>query len=286
MNTDKKKENPITTNLADVADAPDVRPVDFTKMRKILETLRIQKMKADFGKRLVVVNALTGSHNYNLNTPSSDKDYKFFVAPTFDDLFNGKMFSNGKQADDVDFTCHDIRQLSHLVWKANINFVEVLFSTELWFDPRLSWIFENAERLGRMNLPAFGRATLGMMLQKSNNLFKGTEKTKPLVEKFGFDTKEATHSLRCMFTLFRVASGMPMKQALWFADNEWMRGELLDMKAGRVSLLSFQNTVDEFMSNHKSNLMGWFDSQTPDVELKEELDERVKEFVRVNVVGA
>lgn len=242
-------------------------------------------MNANFGGRNVVVKALTGSHNYNLNTPSSDRDFKFFVAPTFDDLFNGNMFSNGKQSDDLDFTVHDIRQLSHLVWKANINFVEVLFSTDLWFDERLSWIFENAERLGKMNLPAFGRATLGMMLQKSNNLFKGTEKTKPLVEKFGFDTKEATHALRCMFTLFRVSSGMPMKQALWFEDGEWSRGELLDMKAGRFNLLSFQNLVEEFMTKEKSDVMAWFDAQTPDVELKEELDARVKEFVRVNVVG-
>jgi predicted nucleotidyltransferase len=242
-------------------------------------------MNANFGNRKVVVKALTGSHNYNLNTPSSDRDFKFFVAPTFDDLFSGKMFSNGKQSDDLDFSVHDIRQLSHLVWKANISFVEVLFSTEGWHDARLDWIFENAENLGTMNLPAFGRATLGMMLQKSHNLFKGTEKTKPLVEKFGFDTKEATHSLRCMFTLFRVSSGMSMKNSLWFPNDSFQRQQLLDMKAGNTSLKEFQDRVDFFMGNEKSDVMAWFDAQTPNFELKEELDARVKEFVRVNVVG-
>ena len=44
------------------------------------------------GKELFRV--LTGSHNYNMNTPESDKDYKIFVLPTFDDLYHGKEFSN------------------------------------------------------------------------------------------------------------------------------------------------------------------------------------------------
>ena len=87
-------------------------------------------MTERFGGRQVVLKALTGSHNYNLNTPDSDKDYKFFVTPTFDDLYSGNRFSNGKQSDEMDYTVHDIRQLSHLLWKSNPNFIEVLFSQE------------------------------------------------------------------------------------------------------------------------------------------------------------
>lgn len=47
-------------------------------------------MKLDH--RIVVLKALVGSHNYNLNTESSDKDYKYFVLPTLDDLYNGTIF--------------------------------------------------------------------------------------------------------------------------------------------------------------------------------------------------
>ena len=47
----------------------------------------------NFGERKVVFKALVGSHNYNLNDETSDKDYKYFVLPTFDDLYTGKMFS-------------------------------------------------------------------------------------------------------------------------------------------------------------------------------------------------
>ena len=35
----------------------------------------------DFGGRTVAFKSLVGSHNYNLNTPESDKDYKVFVLP-------------------------------------------------------------------------------------------------------------------------------------------------------------------------------------------------------------
>ena len=43
--------------------------------------------------RVSVLKALVGSHNYNLNTPESDKDYKLFVLPTYDDLYERKDYS-------------------------------------------------------------------------------------------------------------------------------------------------------------------------------------------------
>ena len=46
----------------------------------------------DFGGRNVAFKALVGSHNYNLNTSDSDKDYKLFVIPTLDDLYFNKSF--------------------------------------------------------------------------------------------------------------------------------------------------------------------------------------------------
>ena len=33
----------------------------------------------DFGGRTVLFQSLVGSHNYNLNTETSDKDYKIFL---------------------------------------------------------------------------------------------------------------------------------------------------------------------------------------------------------------
>ena len=43
--------------------------------------------------RETVFKALVGSHNYNLADKNSDKDYKVFVLPTFEDLYNGVQYS-------------------------------------------------------------------------------------------------------------------------------------------------------------------------------------------------
>ena len=41
----------------------------------------------ELGNRKFAFKSLVGSHNYNLNIETSDKDYKVFVFPTFDDLY-------------------------------------------------------------------------------------------------------------------------------------------------------------------------------------------------------
>jgi len=40
-----------------------------------------------------MLQILVGSHNYNLNNENSDKDYKIFVCPTFEDLYYNKKLS-------------------------------------------------------------------------------------------------------------------------------------------------------------------------------------------------
>ena len=42
-----------------------------------------------YADRQWLIKALVGSHNYNLNTETSDKDYKVFVLPTFNELYKG-----------------------------------------------------------------------------------------------------------------------------------------------------------------------------------------------------
>ena len=47
----------------------------------------------ELGNRKFAFKSLVGSHNYNLNIETSDKDYKVFVFPTFDDLYFNKSYS-------------------------------------------------------------------------------------------------------------------------------------------------------------------------------------------------
>lgn len=170
-----------------------------------------------FNDRKVVFKALVGSHNYNLNDETSDKDWKYFVLPTFDDLYEGKMFSTSKVGTEEDYDVHDIRKLGDLFWKANVNFLEVLYSKEFEFgkiiDERQSlklgdiWliqeIFELRESIVTMNLPYLYSACKGMYHEKMKRLTKGTEGTQHLVDKYGYDTKQALHAYRILDFIVR-----------------------------------------------------------------------------------
>ena len=65
----------------------------------------------EYNGREVVFKTLVGSHNYGLNRKGSDKDYKVYLAPTFDDLYEGNKFSHQTVSFAVDMDYHDIRKL-------------------------------------------------------------------------------------------------------------------------------------------------------------------------------
>lgn len=64
--------------------------------------------------RTPILKALVGSHNYNLNTPESDKDYKLFVLPTFDDLYLKRDYNTSIDSKEEDIVIYDLRRLSSL----------------------------------------------------------------------------------------------------------------------------------------------------------------------------
>lgn len=234
----------------------------------------------DFDGRTVVLKALVGSHNYNLNGKTSDEDYKYFVTPTFDDLYYGNMFSTAKQSPNLDYDVHDIRQLGALLWKANVNFVEVLFSRNIYVGAGLNWLLENKEPLAAMNLPYLFKATLGMHFQKMKDLRKGTAKTDTLVEQFGYDTKQATHAMRCLLMLERISSGMSMEEALWFEFGSGYRDFLLDIKSGGFTEAEFLSVVERWKSAKLGKAEEWFMAQTPNTQLRDELDKLIKNFIK------
>lgn len=239
-----------------------------------------------FGGREVAVKALVGSHNYNLNTPASDKDYKFFVLPTFNDLYFNKMFSNGSQSETLDYSAHDVRKLPELLFKANLNFVEVLFSKELTLVSELEPFAEFNEVFSTMNLVAFYHACVGTHWNKRSNLFKGTATTTPMVEMFGYDCKEACHALRLLYALVKFAETKSMQETLWFNENDTFRKNLLSLKKGEWTLPKFYAECDLQFEFVEKNLKGWFTSQPLNLEAKETAKRLVKDLVEKRLKGS
>ena len=98
---------------------------------------------------------LIGSNNYNLDLPDSDKDYKEIAMPNFTDLYFNKTLN--AQIDEHK-SLVDYRFFCQRLVKANLNYVEILFSKEKEFlDEEFAQIFD----LARETLPSFLRLNWG-----------------------------------------------------------------------------------------------------------------------------
>jgi len=247
----------------------------------------------DFGGRKEIFRALVGSTNYNLNTASSDKDYKIFVAPTFEDLYCNNIFSKSYIGKLEDFECHDIRKVSNLWWKANVNFLEVLFSEEcvvnkkLKIDTRmcLSTIFRHRDEIVRMNLPYLYDACIGMHITKKKQIYKGTEDTQNLVKLYGFDTKQAMHSIRILDFLTRFAdlNFEDFKKAIWYDNDNPTRVLLLDIKGGKYSIEEFIDMATIMLELVESQYQPKYKIQVPNEETNQHLLRMVKEIIRTEL---
>ena len=255
-------------------------------------------------ERKVVFKALVGSHNYNLNTgkvisnvtgdefPPSDKDYKVFVLPTFEDLYKGNMYAHQTIGETEDNDIHDVRKLSDLFFKSNINFIEVLYSYEISFPDELtqrqkellSKLFYMRDEIVKMNLPHLFNACGGMYLNKMKLLRKGTEGTQHLVDAFGYDTKQALHAYRVLDFIVRFAQTdfKDFKSAITYNGKE--REFMLEIKHGFFNVEAFENFVTFYHDARFKTLKEVYHSHKPNFELKKEIDDVIMNLVKESIV--
>lgn len=246
----------------------------------------------NFDGRKEIFRALVGSYNYNLNTSTSDKDYKIFTVPTFDDLYFNKMYSKSIIGDTEDYDIHDIRKLSNLLWKSNVNFMEILFSEEIIINDNVSlstrehlnWIFNNKNEIAKINLPYLFNACVGMHLNKLKAIDKFTEGTKNLYEKYGYDTKSALHSIRILMFLeeFCLNNFNNFKKSIWLNGVE--KGFLLSIKNGKYSKEVFEDYAKQLKDRIEKEYKEKYYKNKPNEKLNEELILRLKEIVRSELV--
>ncbi|PLR72244.1 DNA polymerase beta superfamily protein [Bacillus sp. UMB0728] len=173
--------------------------------------------------------ALVGSHNYNLNTVDSDRDYKEFFYPSFEDLYSGEKYSKAVTGDTEDIEHHDIRKLPDMLWKSNVNFVEVLFSTEVHTNDGLfKELSEKREHIASMNLPYLYDACMGMYHKKKKDyerdLARGEWKKV---------YKHAASKVRIVDFLQRYESlNWNFSKAFTYYNEEPMRNTLLKIRSG------------------------------------------------------
>jgi predicted nucleotidyltransferase len=240
-------------------------------------------------ERKVLFQAVVGSHNYNLNTPESDIDYKIFVCPTFDDLYHNNQFSASKLTDAADYDVHDIRKLDSLWWKSNINFIEVLYSQKVKINEELSeptkrilqGIFNLKSEIVTMNLPYLYDACVGMHHNKMKLIDKGTEGTQHLVDKFGIDTKQCLHAYRVLDFLRRFADTdfRDFQKAIWHEDDSVKKWLFLKIKNGEISREDFVYMSALLLEEIKECYKDIYKSQQPNEKLRSDLVGAIKDIV-------
>ena len=264
----------------------------YTDKLKMLQCKIISSKKVNSSDflafdREIVLKALVGSHNYNLNTPESDRDYKVFTMPTFEDLYKKNQYSNSVIGELEDLDIHDVRKLVDLFYKANVNFLEVLFSNQI-YNPQgfeeMNNILSLKNDIARMNLPYLFNACGGMYLNKMKLLTKGTEGTQHLVEKYGYDTKQALHAYRIMDFIVRFeATGFKdFEKAMKYEgkDLEFM----LEIKNGFFNLETFQKFVWHYHDSTFKHLKEKYHSQEVNLVLKDALESLIMSLVKKSIV--
>ncbi len=292
------KVDDIIKRLNEVDKDVDRAINDFmgNKTYEEMDNLYIKKEKCDtdFNGRKEIFRALVGSHNYNLNTSESDKDYKIFVNPTFDDLYFNRYYNDSIVGEIGEYNIRDVRKIGNSLWKSNFDFMEMLFSDEIIIsnDVRLStkehlnWIFNNKNELAKINLTYLFNTCINIHLfYKFKSIDDFIKSNKNLYEKkYGYDTKSAEHSIRILMFLekFCLNNFSNFKSAIWMtgADKDF----LLHIKNGGLSKDKFLSYSEQLKNRIENTYKEKYYKNEPNEELYEELILRLKEIVRNELV--
>lgn len=203
---------------------------------------------------------LYGSQNYNLDTPSSDFDFKVLIIPSLEDLVRKqKPLSTMYEFDWWQVEVKDIRNYIESAVKVNINFLEIL-CTQYFYSP----YDELAEQMRSYFVPLlknqwcqYVRATHWMMMQKFHALRHPFPSKLDVIAKFGYDPKQLCHIQRLSWEIFDYCQW----KTTYFLQDWEHRDLLIMLKEWGVPdssvdsyvqdvLQSTQVVMDEYLKTH------------------------------------
>lgn len=106
---------------------------------------------------------LFGSQNYGYDVEKSDKDWLEIVYPSWDDIYSNKKISSERKSGGAVIKTKDIRCLREMVYSPNLSMSQFLFPQYTEDCDDLQWVFDNANRLIRVNLHRLYSSTKGIV---------------------------------------------------------------------------------------------------------------------------
>ena len=165
----------------------------------------------------VVCVCLQGSQNYGLDEYSdeymSDIDTKAIVLPPLDDFIAASppistviIMDNNEHAE-----VKDIRVMFEMFKKANISYIELLFTDFKIINPEwaefIEPLFANRELISNYNRNQFLRCIAGMAKEKRKALCHPYPNLIEKIEKYGYDGKQLHHCVRLYNFIMRFING-------------------------------------------------------------------------------
>jgi hypothetical protein len=223
----------------------------------------------------VAVCSSVGSRNYDLHTEDSDFDFIVFVVPPAGADDKETEFK-GVKLDDIPI--NDLRKLPERLWKSYPLDVEIVFPKERYMcremDPLL---YGNRERIARMNLPEFYERHMRKYKEYSKNLTKVTANTQELVEKYGYDSKNAMHAFRMLHVLQVFADTGSFEKAVRYEGSE--REFFMDIRKGKFGLEDIREKLEQKHGTVEDEYKDRYLGQETDTAMFEILREGIDSFI-------
>lgn len=198
--------------------------------------------------------SLQGSQNYRTDTENSDVDSKYSLVPTVKSMLRGTDFTRDLTVSKNEkVSVKSFPDFVNLFFKGNVNNLEMLFTDYIVCNHNLGLMYNPRPIREDIVKATFGTvmsAMVGMAIQKQKSMLKGTETTKPFVEKLGYDPKDCAHILRLNVMLRKLVDGSKFEDAL-IMDDSYIR--MRDaMYTGGVPLEGMQNFVNSWIASMKA----------------------------------
>ena len=182
-----------------------------------------------FPEDRIVCLALAGSQNYGLDMEGSDVDTKLIVTPSFYDVAMNRepVSTTHVRANNEHIGFKDVRLYIQTFRKANINFVEVLFSPYTIVNPLCAdeWnrLVKAREAIARYNLPQAIHAMRGTVHTKYKQVTSTSDIRAAAIEKFGYSPKELYQLKRTEEFVTRYISGESYADCLVSKQADYLK---------------------------------------------------------------
>ena len=168
---------------------------------------------------------LQGSQNYNMDDADSDVDTKCLIVPSLDEIVlaaqpvsithcivAGKLvYTEEEKMGAEHCDAKDIRLYWKTLLKANINFVEILFTDYSLVNPMYEELWDKVlsmrEAIARVNPLAAIKAMMGMVSEKYFALTHRYSSRIEWLDKFGYDPKQLHHLIRIYHFMYAYLHG-------------------------------------------------------------------------------